>query len=149
MNGDFVEQRRVHHAVLGQVVDDQVHELDLVGAERLAGEEAGQRLLGGLAVQADQRANEQSESLRLRSWRGSIVLGRADAALDAACAPARPDRPAVSGLFIRSLWIATWSWCARRNAAPWRGTCSKSVPGVRSPGSSTAVSPPISSSKSV
>jgi hypothetical protein len=36
------------------VVNDQVYELDLICVQRLSGEESGERLLGGLAIQSHQ-----------------------------------------------------------------------------------------------
>ena len=63
--------------MLGQVIHDQVHEFDLVGAQTLARKETGQSLLGGTAVQADERPDEQAETVRLLL--GSIdLLGSAE-----------------------------------------------------------------------
>src|SRR6266851_6394361 len=49
--GRFVEQGRFHGPVLNEVLDDHVHEFDLIGLERLARQEAGKRLLGRFPVQ--------------------------------------------------------------------------------------------------
>jgi hypothetical protein len=51
--------------VLGQVVHDQVHELDLARRVGLAVEEPGERFLGGLAIETDERANEEPRSSRM------------------------------------------------------------------------------------
>ena len=48
------------------MVEDQVDEFDLVRAERLAGKEAGECLLGGFTIHADQRAHKEPEPLALR-----------------------------------------------------------------------------------
>jgi hypothetical protein len=46
--------------MLGQMVDDHVHELDLRGRQVLAGQEPGKGILGRLAVKADERPHEQA-----------------------------------------------------------------------------------------
>jgi hypothetical protein len=64
--------------VFGQMIDDQIYEFDLVGAEGLAGEEARQRPFGGASIQADQRTDEQAETVRLLL--GAVdLIGAADA----------------------------------------------------------------------
>src|SRR5574337_746507 len=58
----LIEPRRLQHAALGQVIENQIDELDLVRAQRLAVDEPGERLLHGCAIHADQRAHEQPEA---------------------------------------------------------------------------------------
>ena len=42
----FVKKCRIHDPTVGQVIDDHIHEFDLVGSQRLVGEEIGEGLLG-------------------------------------------------------------------------------------------------------
>src|SRR5205823_5243209 len=74
------EQRRGHDALLRQVVDDEVHELDLVRPESPAREERGERLLRGLAVESDERPYEEAEAVALL-LRFAHVIRAAGAAL--------------------------------------------------------------------
>ena len=55
----------VHHAVLGQVVDDQIHELDLVRAESLPIEKPRERFLCGSTIHTDERSYKETEPMRL------------------------------------------------------------------------------------
>lgn len=55
-----------------QVIDDQVDEFNLVRCQHLAGEEARQRLLGGLPIQTHQRADEQTQALRFLPGAGQF-----------------------------------------------------------------------------
>src|SRR6478736_3632393 len=50
----LVEEGRPHHAVLGQVVHDQIDELDLVRGESLAVKKFGEGFLRRTAVKANQ-----------------------------------------------------------------------------------------------
>jgi hypothetical protein len=75
----FVEQAGVHRAVRGQVLDDHVDELDLVGRQRPSRHEAGERPHRRLAVHADQRTDKEAEAaVRLRR----LKLGRRCPGLD-------------------------------------------------------------------
>src|SRR5687768_770412 len=62
----LVEPARLDDAVLGELVDDEVHELDLVGGIALVVKELGERILGGGAVETDKPADEQAEASGLR-----------------------------------------------------------------------------------
>ena len=55
----FVEEGGLHDTVFGEVVDDEVDELDLAGVEGLAGE----GLFGGFAVEANQGTDEEAEAM--------------------------------------------------------------------------------------
>ena len=59
----FVETNRFHDSVVREFIDDEVDEMDLVGAEGGAVEVVGERLQCGLAVQADKRADKQSQTM--------------------------------------------------------------------------------------
>ncbi len=50
----LVQQRGAHHPTFGEVIDDQIGELDLIGAERLTSQEVGERLLRRASVESDQ-----------------------------------------------------------------------------------------------
>ncbi len=52
--GGLVEAAGFDDSVLIEVVDDEVHELDLVGGEAGAVEELGEGILGGSAVEANE-----------------------------------------------------------------------------------------------
>src|SRR5438105_4882709 len=58
-----VEQRWIHRAVLGEVVDDHVYELDLIRGQRLPAQKAGERILRSAAIEADQRTDEKAEAM--------------------------------------------------------------------------------------
>ncbi len=57
----FVESPGLHHTVVGQMFDDEVHEADLIDGERRVGKEVRERLCRRLAVETDQRADEQAQ----------------------------------------------------------------------------------------
>ena len=61
--GRFIEPCRFHDAVGGEFVDDQVDEPDLLGGEFGAVKIGPERFEGCLAVEADQRADEQSKAV--------------------------------------------------------------------------------------
>src|SRR6266571_117064 len=67
--------------MLGQVVDDQIDELDLVRAESLPIEKPRERFLCGSTIDTDERSHEETEPMRL--FRGPAdVVGSTNAALD-------------------------------------------------------------------
>jgi hypothetical protein len=101
----FVEHRRCHHAVLGEVVHDQVYEFDLVS--RKPRDESGERFRRRLAVETDQRAHEETQALVLLCCALNVFF-IADAVFREHALQLR-EIDAVSALFIRSLRIATWS----------------------------------------
>src|SRR6185437_11795213 len=72
--GRFVESSRLHYPVLRQVVDDEVNQVDLVGAQSTLREKAGERLLRGRSIQSDQRPDEKPQPRRLRLGPFHIVL---------------------------------------------------------------------------
>jgi len=49
-----------HRAVLDQLIDDEIHEFDLVRAQFLSGGESTERLFRCFAVQANERPDEKS-----------------------------------------------------------------------------------------
>ena len=49
-----VEQPRLHLALLSQMVDDHVQELDLIGGQNAFRDEVGERSLRCLAIKANQ-----------------------------------------------------------------------------------------------
>lgn len=61
--GRVVEPAGFHGAVLGQMIDEHVEESDLVGSPGFSGEQVGKRLLGGGAIQANQRTDKQPQAL--------------------------------------------------------------------------------------
>ena len=75
----LVEKLRVHQPPLGQVVDDHVQELQLIGAERPIGDELAEGPLGRLPIKPDQGANEPAEPAGLLQPRHSL---RVDAGFD-------------------------------------------------------------------
>jgi hypothetical protein len=71
--------RYVHDAVVGQVIDEHVDELDLTSARGPAGQETGEGFLRGTSVQTDQRADEQAKPWAV-GLRAGHVVQRAGAA---------------------------------------------------------------------
>ena len=59
--------------MFGEVIHDQVDELDLIGAKRLARQESSQRLLGGFAVKAHERTHEHAKAVRFGLGPGEVV----------------------------------------------------------------------------
>ena len=59
--GGFVESRGFDHAGADEFVDDEVDEVNLVGAELSAVEVGAECFHGGFSVQADKLADKQSE----------------------------------------------------------------------------------------
>src|SRR5574340_1453930 len=58
----FIQSLRLHHPVLGQVIDDKVDELTLVSCHRRTRDELAECLLCSFMVQPDQRADEQERT---------------------------------------------------------------------------------------
>jgi hypothetical protein len=65
VNGDSYKPGRVRHAFLGQVLHDEVDELQLAGLSDGAEHELTERLLGSLPVQPHQGADEDAQALAL------------------------------------------------------------------------------------
>jgi hypothetical protein len=59
--GVLVDAAGFDHASFGQLVDDEVDELDLCAGVALVVEELGEGLLGGCSVETDERADEVAE----------------------------------------------------------------------------------------
>jgi hypothetical protein len=65
--GWVVEAGRIHGAAAGEFIDDLVDETDLVGGVGAFGQVVGKQLLGGIAIEAYQGADEQPEAVALRT----------------------------------------------------------------------------------
>src|SRR5262249_48087509 len=61
----LIEDLRVHHSVLRQVVDDHVDELDLICCCGFAREELSERFLCGSSIQSHERPDEQTKTATL------------------------------------------------------------------------------------
>jgi hypothetical protein len=61
--GRVVETHRIHHTAAGELIDDLVDETDLGGRVGAFSQELGKQLLGGVAIEADEGANEQAEAI--------------------------------------------------------------------------------------
>ncbi len=64
--------------MFGEVIHDQVYELDLIRGQRFPGQERAQSRLGCLTVESHQRAHEEPQAVR-RLFRLVDFLGTADA----------------------------------------------------------------------
>ena len=54
----FVEQRRIHDAVLGEMLDHQIDEVNLIRSENLTREKISEHSLGRRTIETDERADE-------------------------------------------------------------------------------------------
>ncbi len=70
----LVESASLHHAVVRQMFDDQVHEADLIDGERRVGKEPRESLGRRLAVEPDQRADEETQSVSVLRGAGDVRL---------------------------------------------------------------------------
>ena len=124
----LVEPTGFHHAVLGQVVHDQVDELDLVGRQRLA--RRGSRPKASLAASRSSPTSERTNRpspCDSSPWRAAMSSGVADAALGEHALQlgevGRRQRLVHPQLVDRDVVLVL----PRGTLAPWRGTRSKSV----------------------
>ena len=77
----LVEQRRVHYALIGQVLDHHVDELDLRSRRRSRRQEFAECFADRRAVEPDQRAHEAAEALAGLA-RALDIPGLADAGVE-------------------------------------------------------------------
>src|SRR5215469_8427990 len=59
----LVELPHLHPAALGQVIDDEMDELNLIGIQHLSRNESGEGSLGSLSVKSDQRTNKKAKPI--------------------------------------------------------------------------------------
>ena len=59
--GAFVEQARIHHTLVGQVLDNHVDEFDLRGRSNAGGDEITEGCANCRAVESNQGAHEPAE----------------------------------------------------------------------------------------
>ena len=61
----LVERPRIHQPVLGEVFDDEVYEVKLVGVEAATGDEGCKGILGSAALETDEGADEGAKAFPL------------------------------------------------------------------------------------